>query len=141
MIPMEMHWDGEGHSLRAIEEDRTQPVQEDIPEICWQPAPWVDVHTKFKRRIVCAANRYELKEGGHIIVPSVRHYSKEHHHIIDRLPIVSEYVGGDDQGFVDQYSNYWTREEAVIIAKHAGQLNTVRKKTGPANELFSEDLY
>lgn len=112
-----------------------------IPDICWQPAPWIDDKTRFQRRIVCAANRYELTEGGTIIVPCVRHYSKEHHHIIDRLPIVSDHVTGNNQGFFDQYSNYWTREEAVIIATHAGQVNTVRKKSGPADELFSEDLY
>ena len=45
------------------------------------------------------------------------------------------------QGFVDQHGIFMDREEALQIAKKAGQLNVDRIKTWPDDELFSEDLY
>ena len=115
---------------------------EEIPEICYEVAYWNN-NQKIQRRIVSAANRYTKKDNTYLIIPCVRHYSKEHHHILDLVidDIVSDHVFNEDQGFVDQYSNYWTREEALIIASYASQINTVRKKTAPYNTLFSEDLY
>lgn len=46
-----------------------------------------------------------------------------------------------NQGFIDQYSNYWTRKEALIIATNANQIGRHRPKTWAEDELFSEDLY
>lgn len=114
----------------------------DIPEICWEVAYW-DNDKKHQRRIVCAANRYKTKDGEWLVIPSVRHYSREHRPILDGLNYMleSEHAYDENQGFVDQYSNYWTREEALIIATHAQQINTVKKKTAPFDVLFSEDLY
>lgn len=114
----------------------------EIPEICWEVAYW-DNDKKHQRRIVCAANRYKTKNGEWLVIPSVRHYSKEHHPILDGLVSVLEsgHAYDENQGFVDQYSNYWTREEALIIATHAQQINTVKKKTAHFHILFSEDLY
>ena len=111
-----------------------------LPEICYEIAYWDNNH-KYQRRIVSAANRYQLLSGELLIVPCVRHYSKEHHLILDHLPLVNNHVVDDNQGFIDQYSNYWTREEALIIATHAGQINAVREKSFPEHLLFSEDLY
>lgn len=112
----------------------------DIPEICHEVAHWDNNH-KYQRRIVSAANRYQLLSGEFLVVPCVRHYSKEHHLILEHLPLVTNHVVDDNQGFIDQYSNYWTREEALIIASHAGQINTVKEKSFPKHLLFSEDLY
>lgn len=113
---------------------------ENVPDICWEVAYW-DNNKKHQRRIVCAANRYELLSGDSIVIPSVRHYSKEHPVILDNLTLKTRHVFDDDQGFIDQYSNYWTREEALIIATYAKQLNLVREKSFPEHLLFSEDLY
>ncbi|QQG33545.1 hypothetical protein [Pectobacterium phage PcCB7V] len=120
--------------------DETAP--EGLPDVCYKVADWWDGR-KLQRRIVCAANRFQLKDGGVLIIPGSRHYSKDMALVLDQLrdKVVSDHVTGDDQGFIDQWGEYHTREEAVIIAKHAGQVNTVRKKTDPADELFSEDLY
>lgn len=114
----------------------------EIPEICWKIADWWDGR-KLQRRIVCAANRFELKTGGTIVIPGTRHYSRDMAEVLDliRDQLAKDHVTGDNQGFVDQWGEYFTREEAVIIAEYAGQLNTVRPKSGPKNELFSEDLY
>lgn len=117
-------------------------MSDDLPEICYQIAHWWDGR-KLQRRIVCAANRFELKEGGTLIIPGARHYSKDMAAVLDQVrdKLVKDHVHGEDQGFIDQWGNYFTREEAVVIAEHSGQLNRWRKKGGPANELFSEDLY
>ncbi|BBC78328.1 Hypothetical protein KNT65_gp165 [Escherichia phage EcS1] len=111
-----------------------------IPEICWQVAHWNN-DEKYQRRIVSAANRYELQNGEPLVIPCVRHYSKEHHPILTALKgiIKTRHVVEPNQGFIDQYSNYWTREEAMVIATHAGQVKIDR--CGPETMLFSEDLY
>jgi hypothetical protein len=46
---------------------------------------------------------------------------------------------GAEQGFIDQYGRFLTREEAYVIAEKAGQI-----KYGPEHSrgtLYSEDLY
>lgn len=113
-----------------------------VPDICFKIADWWDGR-KLQRRIVCAANRFELKTGGTIVVPGARHYSPDMADVIDKLEdlFVTRFVSGDNQGFIDQWGEYWNREDALIIATHAGQINTVRKKGAPFDTLFSEDLY
>lgn len=114
----------------------------ELPEICFKVVDWLDGR-KIQRRIVCAANRFELKSGGYLVVPGTRHYSKDMAEVLDQLKdkLVTDHVSGNNQGFVDQWGEYFTREEALIIATHAGQINTVRTKGYPLDVLFSEDLY
>jgi hypothetical protein len=116
--------------------------KEQIPEICFVKADWWDGRL-LQRVIVCAANRFKLKDGGELVIPGTRHYSKDMALVLDQIrdKVVSEQVYGDDQGFLDQWGNYFTRKEALIIATHAGQINTRRQKGGPVDTLFSEDLY
>jgi len=117
-----------------------EDVLKEVPEICWQPAYW-DENKKYQRRIVCAANRFKLKDGRTLIIPGARHYSKDMAEVLDvvKPQLVTQQVCDDDQGFIDQYSNYWTREEAMIIATYAGQVRIERG--GSEKELYSEDLY
>ncbi|AND76196.1 hypothetical protein MX01_251 [Escherichia phage MX01] len=125
-----------GDYTEYTEED----VLEEVPEICWQVAHWCE-DQKFQRRIVCAANRFKLKDGGTLVIPATRHYSKDMGAVIKAVEdkLVTRFVCDDDQGFIDQYSNYWTREEAMIIATYAGQVRIERG--GSEKELYSEDLY
>lgn len=120
----------------------TQNIGERIPEICFVKADWWDGRL-LQRVIVCAANRFKLKDDGELVIPGTRHYSKDMALVLDQMrdKVVSEQVYGDDQGFLDQWGNYLTRKEALIVATHAGQINTRRQKGGPADTLFSEDLY
>ncbi|AHI61183.1 hypothetical protein CG98_gp162 [Enterobacter phage PG7] len=120
----------------------TKNVNERIPEICFVKADWWDGRL-LQRVIVCAANRFKLKDGGELVIPGTRHYSKDMALVLDQMrdKVVSDQVYGDDQGFVDQWGNYLTRQEALIVATHAGQINTRRVKSGPSDTLFSEDLY
>lgn len=115
---------------------------EDLPEVCYKIADWWD-NRKLQRRIVCAANRFQLKDGGVLVIPGSRHYSKDMALVLDQLrdKVVNDHVSGDNQGFIDQWGEYHNREDSLIIATHAGQINKVRKKGGPDDELFSEDLY
>ena len=43
------------------------------------------------------------------------------------------------KGLLTNTVNYWTREEAMIIATYAGQVRIERG--GSEKELYSEDLY
>ena len=88
--------------------------------------------------IVCAANRWEG-----VIVCGARHFDD-----IMRMQIGAlhqnnkpDYSGDWEQGFIDQWGNFHTREEALVIATEAGQINFRRPKTHPVTKLFSEDLY
>lgn len=88
--------------------------------------------------IVSAANRY-----GDIVVTGPRHSSPTMVYAeaaFGGLHILHEY-GGDDceQGFVDQYDVFHTREEALIIATKAGQVRYPSNNT--LTQLFSEGLY
>lgn len=91
-----------------------------------------------QRVVVCAAIRG--KTGGIICGP--RHYDSLMHDQIERMPISAARIffhrSGNDQGFVDNFGVYMTREEALAVAEAAGQ---VIKKHDPKHELCSEDLY
>lgn len=92
------------------------------------------------RFVVCAACQY-----GDVIIAGARHYDgvmrsqlmaypKDH-------PVRTMKRSLVVQGFIDQYGVFMTREEALVVAKEAGQINVRREKTFPEDELFSEDLY
>lgn len=90
-----------------------------------------------QRRIVCAANRYK-----DYILLGPRHWSDMMYmasSVVDQ-DLLHEYAGElyEEQGFIDQFGNYLTREEAWVIAMAAGQ---VIHDIGPTGTLFSEHLY
>ena len=88
------------------------------------------------RIIVAAANKLSSS----LIVVGVRHHDKIMREQIRAAGKIKEGIKSE-QGFIDNSGNFLTREDAVIIAKEAGQLNTFRRKTWPEHMLFSEDLY
>lgn len=92
------------------------------------------------RTVVCAANRFPGTGNGPIIVCGARHFDNVMHAVIDALGLQSQ-AGDAEQGFIDQFGVFMTREEAATVAAEAGQLNVRRPKTVPARQLFSEDLY
>jgi len=119
-----------------------KPIPENLPEVCYKVADWWDGR-KLQRRIVCAANRFKLKAGGFVVVPGARHYSPDMAAVIDLIEgqLDTRHVYDVNQGFIDQWGDYHTRKDALVIATYAGQINTVRQKGAPYDELFSEDLY
>lgn len=88
-----------------------------------------------EQRIVCAA--VKTKSGKVICGP--RHYNC--FCTMSDLGILPSH-DPNDQGFVNQYNDFLTREEAVIIAEKQGQFDGGGgKPTKPSDQLFSEDLY
>lgn len=89
------------------------------------------------QRVVCAACRYDG-----IIVVGIRHLDK-----LMRQTMKMMYPNDDrithkfarEQGFVDQFGNFLTREEALMIAKKKSQF--YRRCGGDEKQLYSENLY
>jgi hypothetical protein len=88
-------------------------------------------------RIVCAAIR---SESGKIIL-GIRHYSQDMHDQLAHRNDAPEFWHhhDQDQGFVDQWGNYLTREQAYVIAEQAGQI--IKPECCSNNRLYSEALY
>lgn len=86
-----------------------------------------------EKRVVCAACRFE---DGHIIL-GIRHWSPDM-----RLSAAlqgREIAVKHDQGFVDQYGQWLTRQEAYQIAVKNDQYKPYPPST--PGTLYSEDLY
>ena len=85
--------------------------------------------------IVCAANKHPTN--GRIIC-GARHYDPIMRAQINASEGADSWKGCE-QGFIDQYGQFYTREEALLIAKKNGQIR--RRVGGDDNRLFSENLY
>lgn len=82
------------------------------------------------RRVVCAA----LRNQDGMIVCGARHNDA-----VMRAQMGSADWRKADQGFIDQYGVFMTREEAHKVAIEAGQI--IRRCGGDEKRLFSENLY
>lgn len=91
------------------------------------------------RRVVCAAIR---ADDGSLLI-GIRHYSGDmHSQMMARTDSGEKFRDryGDDQGFVDQFGNYMTREQAYKLAEANGQI--IRPEGCPCKtRLYSEGLY
>lgn len=88
------------------------------------------------KKVVCAALRH--KETGDIIL-GPRHFDKTMHMQIAQYKLMNISWKNAEQGFIDTWGNFLTREEALQRAVETGQLKT--KLTYPPHKLYSEDLY
>lgn len=90
-------------------------------------------------RIVCAANRYTVEFGGHVVVPSARHFDRRMRALINLIGLRGR---GEEQGFIDQHGCFYTRMEAWPVAEANGQIVKRVGGDGPDHfGLFSENLY
>lgn len=85
------------------------------------------------RRVVCAANR-----SGSIILCGARHWDTVMHKQAEAMKMSRTKRSMAEQGFIDQFGVFLTREEAFILAKEKGQ---IKGKPNVEGTLFSEDLY
>lgn len=87
--------------------------------------------------VVCAACKH--RDDG-LIICGARHWDMVMHKVRESLPEKYHNSASYEQGFIDRYGNFLTREEAFDLAEHAGQ---IRVKTGNTRvkTLYSEDLY
>lgn len=89
-----------------------------------------------KRRVVCAAVRDSI-DG--LVICGPRHFDMTMHRTIDELVPCDRSWPDADQGFVDQWGVFMSREEAHIVATEAGQI--LRRVGGDSEKLYSENLY
>lgn len=85
-----------------------------------------------EQRVVCAA--VHLKLG--VVVCGPRHFDATMRKVIKQLRLT---VRDAEQGFVDQFGNFLTREQAWDVAKARGQIRTENSLC--VGTLYSEDLY
>lgn len=103
---------------------------EELRKLVKDQQEYGSIYPKF---IVCAACRWP---DGHIIL-GIRHFSPD-------MRLSAELQGYDvkdcrEQGFVDQYGQYYNRQEAYKIAKANNQYRPYPPYT--EGTLYSEDLY
>lgn len=84
------------------------------------------------RRVVCAA----IRDATGQVVCGARHFDNGMHRAIGRL---MSFTAPWEQGFIDQFGMFLTREEAFVVASQAGQI--IRRVGGDDGRLFSENLY
>lgn len=87
---------------------------------------------KALQRVVCAANR---NSKGFVLL-GARHWDDWMQITIDALGLIDT---DWEQGFIDQFGNFLTREEAAIVARDKEQLNGMYPFVTDA--LMSEHLY
>lgn len=94
-----------------------------------------------KRRVVCSA----IRAADGTLLLGIRHYSRDMHEQIAKRKDGEKFKHrlDEDQGFVDQWGKFMTREEAYRIAELSGQII----RPGHCGEglnglkLYSEGLY
>lgn len=94
----------------------------------WQPDPSIPLH------VVCAAIR--TMPGG-LIICGARHYDDIMRSMINQCGGRDAWLGCE-QGFIDQFGRFMTREEAWIAAEKAGQ---IKREVSSPWTLYSENLY
>lgn len=89
------------------------------------------------QRVVCAANRNRVTG---LIICGARHFdSIMHAQMLERPELERDDWRKSEQGFIDQFGNFLTREEAYKIAVLNNQ--RIRRFGGDEGVLYSENLY
>lgn len=90
--------------------------------------------------IVCAACRH-----GEFIAAGPRHFDDvmrvQVEAYLEAKGLPEETWADFDQGFVDQYGRYYSREDAMAAVKANGQSFDLERNGGHDGWLFSEGLY
>lgn len=92
---------------------------------------------KKPRKIVAAANWYNG-----LLLVGARHWDslmRQQADVFGGIDLIRDWSNGKEtQGFITQYGQFLTREEAMIVATESGQITRGKYSD---KELFSEDLY
>lgn len=89
------------------------------------------------QRVVCAANRNRVTG---LIICGARHFDSVMHANMQARPDSErDDWRRSEQGFIDQFGTFLTREEAHAIATERQQFH--RRFDGDERTLFSENLY
>jgi hypothetical protein len=84
--------------------------------------------------VVCAAIRRQ-QDG--TVISSARHFDPRMHAMIKLTKEPKSWIRAE-QGFIDQFGNFLTRQEAFVIAT---ERNQIRRPDHNHKELYSEHLY
>ena len=98
-----------------------------------QKNEWKPDYSVTPRRVVCAAIR---KEGR--ILAGARHFDKVMRAQIEASEGMGWWKLGAEQGFIDQFGDFLTREEAWSVARIENQI--IKEVSSPGT-LYSENLY
>lgn len=91
------------------------------------------MNDRTKRRVVCAAVRK-----GDFLILGARHFDMTMHKTIQQLGLERRFMADGEQGFIDQWGKFMTRQEAFVVASDMEQILGEPNIEGT---LFSEDLY
>jgi hypothetical protein len=118
-------------------EEVAVPDQSDEDDAVQTPKPFV----AGEQWVVCAANRYQAPDGQPVVIPAPRHHDMTMNFLIKSLDAAGAIYTDErgEQGFIDQFGKFLTREEAREIALRNGQRR--RRCGGDGKQLFSENLY
>lgn len=94
---------------------------------------WADGTPKAEQLVVCAAIRHSSGQ----LICSARHYDALMREQINARGGRDFWIGSE-QGFINQFCEFLTREEAWEIAKQMGQ---IRRNVSCEGTLYSENLY
>lgn len=92
-------------------------------------------------RIVAAACIEYTLGGVEVLLIGCRHWSPAMHDMADALGGLKVPYRGE-QGFIDQWDKFWTREDAMkIVLTNKIQPFDKKRNGGSAIELYSEGIY
>ena len=93
------------------------------------------------RRVICAACKHPLDNG--VMLVGARHWDKVMVAQFSYMDGPDRPSGGQwEQGFIDQFGAFMDRQEAMEVAKEAGQpIDITRGCGGDDRTLYSEGLY
>ena len=88
--------------------------------------------------IVCAANRME----DDVLLVGPRHWDLTMHSQLEAMSRHGKQQHGlVEQGFIDQFGRFYTREEAMLVARQNNQIIVKDEDMLSLVALHSEDLY
>lgn len=100
------------------------------------PNEWKPDYDLNPRRVVCAANRHRMTG---LVVAGARHMDKVMRAQMQAAYPRIRWKGHSESGFIDQFGDFMTREEAWEVASARGQI--IRRCGGDGEDLYSENLY
>lgn len=95
-------------------------------------------HVKPPIHIVTAANRFD-----DVILVGARHWDQRMRQQAELMGGIKHLrtLGKEEQGFIDQFGDYYSREDAMEIVLKNGQRFDKKRNGGGTSALFSEGLH
>ena len=105
-----------------------------------QEITWAEGNDPVPRTVVCAANRYADKP--EVILCGARHWDSVMRNMAEALGGIDVVLswGKEEQGFIDQFGVFMSREEAAYVVKANGQVIREPEELD-RGYLFSENIY